>query len=254
MTARAAEALFFRTPRGAARAEEVAFLKTANRFTVSAAGERVAGYHWGGSGPLVVFAHGWLSSAGRVAPLAKAILAVGGQVATFDAPGHGESTGWRSSMPEFAAALRTVVAQVGPAHALVGHSLGGAASVFAVSRGLPVNRLVTIAAPADIAGWAHRFRDLLGLSSDVYARMQRNAEQRLAITWSDLDIPIAARDLRVPGLVVHDLDDPDVPWQDGETLSSAWPGAEFMSTTGLGHRAILRDPEVIRRVVEFVTR
>ncbi|MEO5799397.1 MAG: alpha/beta fold hydrolase [Gemmatimonadales bacterium] len=254
MTARLAEALFFRTPRGATRSEEVAFLDRANRFVVNAAGARVEGYLWGESGPLIVFAHGWLSNAGRVAPLAQAILATGGRVAAFDAPGHGRSSGWRSSMPEFAAALKAVVDSVGPAHALVGHSLGGAASVYAISRGLPINRAVTIAAPADLSSWADHFRDLVGLSPDVYERMQRRAERRLAITWADLDIPTAARSLTIPGLVIHDVHDPDVPWSEGVQLGQAWEGAEVMTTEGLGHRAILRDPEVIRRVVEFVAR
>jgi hypothetical protein len=31
-----------------------------------------------------------------------------------------------------------------------------------------------------------------------------------------------------------------------------WPGATLHETSGLGHRKILRDPDVIRRVGEFV--
>ena len=30
------------------------------------------------------------------------------------------------------------------------------------------------------------------------------------------------------------------------------PGAQFVRTTGLGHRRILRDPEVIARVAAFI--
>jgi len=30
------------------------------------------------------------------------------------------------------------------------------------------------------------------------------------------------------------------------------PGAQFVRTTGLGHRRILRDPEVIARVTAFI--
>jgi len=134
----------------------------------------------------------------------------------------------------------------------VGHSLGGAAAIFALSRGLPAERAVVIAAPSDLPAWAHRFRDVAGLSPGVYSRMQRNMERRLRVTWQDLEIPVAAKLLRLPGLVIHDIHDPDVPWIEGESIAAAWPGSEFLTTQGLGHRAILRDPEVIRRVLEFV--
>ncbi len=251
-TARVAEALFFKTSRPEPREEEEAFLATASRFEVRAAGQTIAGYRWGAGGPLILFAHGWWSSAGRFAALADSVLAAGGQAVAFDAAGHGRSSGWRSSMPEFAASLRAVVHHVGPVRAVVGHSLGGAAAIFALSRGLPAERAVVIAAPSDLPAWAHRFRDAAGLSPSVYSRMQRNMERRLRVTWQDLEIPVAARLLRLPGLVIHDIHDPDVPWTEGENIAAAWPGSELLTTHGLGHRAMLRDPEVIRRVLEFV--
>lgn len=155
-------------------------------------------------------------------------------------------------MPEFAASLRAVVEHSGPVRAIVGHSLGGSATVFALSRGLQAQRAVVIAAPSDLPAWAHRFRDLMGLSPGVYSRMERNVERRLRLTWQDLQIPVAAHLLDLPGLVIHDVHDPDVSWTDGEAIASAWRDAELIITQGLGHRAILRDPDVIRRVVGFV--
>jgi pimeloyl-ACP methyl ester carboxylesterase len=53
-------------------------------------------------------------------------------------------------------------------------------------------------------------------------------------------------------LVIHDRDDRDVSIAEGEALVAAWPGAELWLTSGLGHRRILRDAEVIRRAIEFV--
>jgi len=251
-TARVAEAMFVKTSRPAPRADEAAWLAAASRFSVRAAGQSIAGYQWGESGPVVVFAHGWWSHAGRFAPMAEAAVANGMRAVAFDAPGHGRSTGWRATMPEFAAALRAVGEHQGPLHAVVGHSLGGAASVFALARGLDASRAVIIAAPADLASWAVRFRDTFGIPAGVYARMQRNMEQRLAMTWQDLDVPVLARQLHLPALVVHDVHDPDVPWTEGQQLAAAWHGATLHTTERLGHRAILRDAGVIAKVMEFV--
>ena len=57
----------------------------------------------------------------------------------------------------------------------------------------------------------------------------------------------------MPALVVHDRGDREVPFEHGETLARSWPGARLMVTEGLGHRRILRDPEVVRAVVEAVS-
>ena len=58
--------------------------------------------------------------------------------------------------------------------------------------------------------------------------------------------------MTVPALIVHDADDPDVPYGHGAEIAAAWPAAELVTTSGLGHRGILRDPEVIAPDDEFL--
>lgn len=57
----------------------------------------------------------------------------------------------------------------------------------------------------------------------------------------------------VGALIVHDDTDREVPWQEGSALAQAWSGARMLRTSGLGHRRILRDPQVIAEVTAFVT-
>jgi pimeloyl-ACP methyl ester carboxylesterase len=59
--------------------------------------------------------------------------------------------------------------------------------------------------------------------------------------------------MTAPLLVIHDRDDQDTLWSEGAALADAWPGARMMSTEGLGHRRILREPSVIEAAAEFVT-
>jgi len=59
--------------------------------------------------------------------------------------------------------------------------------------------------------------------------------------------------MSTPILVVHDLQDADVPYAHGEEIARAWPGAELLTTRGLGHRAILRDGQVVQRTVAFLS-
>ncbi|WP_369916216.1 hypothetical protein [Plantactinospora sp. KBS50] len=51
---------------------------------------------------------------------------------------------------------------------------------------------------------------------------------------------------------MHDRDDAAVPYGDGVAIAAAWTGATLRATDGLGHHRLLRDPEVIAAVVDFV--
>ena len=53
-------------------------------------------------------------------------------------------------------------------------------------------------------------------------------------------------------LVFHDRDDLTVPYDDGAAIAAAWPGAELVTTSGLGHRDIVRDRGVVARAVAFL--
>ena len=57
--------------------------------------------------------------------------------------------------------------------------------------------------------------------------------------------------LQTPTLVIHDRDDRQIPWSEGEALAAALPNAIFVKTEKLGHLRLLRDPEVIRRATRF---
>lgn len=253
LAARWAESLFCRPPRQEARPAEEAFLATGRPLPVRSNGATLRGWEWG-EGPLVVLAHGWGSRAGRWSTLAPLLVSAGFRVVTYDAPAHGRSPGRIASLPEFADALLAVVAEVGPAHAAVGHSLGAAAIAVALDRGLGAGRAVLIAAPSNPEIFADRFATVLSMPPGVRRTMQSNLERRLGVQWKHLHLPTIAARITAPALIVQDANDPDVSVADAEAIHAAWPGAELMVTSGHGHRAVIRAPEIMRRTVEFIAR
>jgi pimeloyl-ACP methyl ester carboxylesterase len=90
-------------------------------------------------------------------------VAAGFRVVAHDGPGHGESSGHRASLPQFAQATRLVATELGPVTALVGHSLGGAAVTLALRQGLSAERAVLLAAPADVEIFSHHFASRLAV-------------------------------------------------------------------------------------------
>jgi len=252
VAARWAESIFCRPPRYESRPAEEAFLATGAAQIVQSENQDLAVWVWG-SGPVVILAHGWGSRAGRFSSLARALADTGFKVVLFDAPAHGASKGSQASLPQFSRALRAVADAVGPAYALIGHSLGGAAVLLAMDNGLAADRAVLLAPPADVVLFSHAFAHHLRIPPRAHDAMRRNLESRLQIRWEELHIPTLARGMTAPALIVHDRDDPDVPYAHGEEIAGAWPGAELMTTSGLGHRSVVRDPEVIRRTLAFLS-
>lgn len=250
--ARWAEVLFFSPPRSRLNRAQRNVLELARPFSVSVEGRRLAGWSWG-DGPIVYLVHGWGSRGARLAAFVSPLVSAGFQVVTFDAPGHGASEGRLSSMPEFARALRGVVNAVGPMHGLVAHSMGASASALAMHDGLRVPRAVFLAPAADPPGFALRFgSETLGLGDATIDRVRANSEQRLGVRWNQLQVPPLVHGFRVPLLVFHDRDDDVVPWADGSAITTAWTGATLVTTNGLGHREIVRAPDIVSRSVAFL--
>jgi pimeloyl-ACP methyl ester carboxylesterase len=250
VAARWAESLFFTPPRPGRPPAGPG--EPAARHDVEVPGIGRVATWLSGSGPRVYLLHGWGGTATQLRALLPALVAEGFAVVAMDAPGHGASAGRLSSIPEFARALAAVVAHQGPAHAVVTHSLGGAALALAMRGGLSVGRAVLVGPPADPVAWTRAFADRLSVGDAALARLQQRTEDRLHMRWSDLHVPGLVAGFATPALVVHDRGDREVAWRDGAAVASAWPGARLLTTSGLGHRRILQDPTVVRTVAAFV--
>jgi pimeloyl-ACP methyl ester carboxylesterase len=200
----------------------------------------------------VLLLHGWGGSSAQLAPLAGSLVARGFRVVAVDAPAHGLSSGWTSSMPQFARAALEAARRLGPFRAVVGHSMGGAALALALRDGLAAERAVFIGTPRNPVDWTRRFAEALGVGPRALLAMKARSERRLGFRWDELDMAEVAPHVAIPLLVVHDTEDREVPFAEGETVAGLWRGASLVTTQGLGHNRILRDPGVGSMVAAFV--
>jgi hypothetical protein len=232
-------------------------LARARPGTVRVDGRRIAMWTWG-TGPRVLLVHGWGGRGAQLGAFVEPLVARGFSVAWFDGPAHGASEGRQATMPELAAALRGVAGVLGPVRGIVAHSGGAPVSGWAIRQWLLEGyvdlpeAVVLIAPPADFRGYLERFAEACGLTASARNRLTRRLEGRIGVAPETFDLPRFAADLPVPALVVHDRGDADVRWAEGAAVAAAWPGAELMTTQGLGHRRILRDRAVVARVAAFL--
>ena len=247
-----AYSLWFRTRRFPESAAGRQVTLNAMRETLPVGDIPVAVYRWG-AGPLVLFIHGWSGRGSQVAGFVEPLLNAGYEVMAVDAPGHGATPGKQTNILECAGVLLALQQRYGPFHAAITHSFGGMVLAYSMNHGLSVQRVVCISAPADVEFLVENFASTLNMHPAVVRDLHRRLEARFEDDfWERIATERNARRLSVPALIVHDELDTSVPWQQGERIAAAWPGARFVKTRGLGHGRILRDRETVGTVVDFI--
>jgi pimeloyl-ACP methyl ester carboxylesterase len=155
-------------------------------------------------------------------------------------------------LPGFTDVLMEIGRRHGPAAAIIGHSLGAAAVTAALARGLAAERAILIAPSADPVAAAFRFAHLVGLPSKLCRRMIEGFERRIGIGFVEFQAHRNAPRIARPALIVHDLDDREVPWAEGERYARFWADSRLLSTQGLGHNRIADDAGVIAAALRFL--
>lgn len=238
---------------------ETSALADARPFFVPTKRGNIAAYEWNATGTrTVLLVHGWEHRASFWGFMARGLVAAGFRVVALDGPAHGASYGTRTTLPSFAYAVEAVADTLGEVYAVVAHSLGGAATA-----GIPVRfnktttgrlqRLVLLSVPASTTAVAERFANLLKLSPAVVARMNRYVQEQNGRDAESFSLVQTGRTFPTDrALLIHDTDDASIPFSEAQQLVASWPGLEFQATSGHGHNRIMRDPDIIQQVSEFL--
>lgn len=248
--------LWFATRRSPVPPRELQWRAHALTDTVDCAGRPLARYQWGmPDAPAILLIHGWNGRGLQLGGFAAPLVNAGFRVVTFDAPGHGDSPGNSTHILDYARAVQVMADSSGPLAGAVAHSFGVPAVARALLQGLRLPRLVAIAAPADADFLVRRFADHLDIPAAVIAAMRARIERRFGMDiFLRLSTEAMLAETAIPGLIIHDRNDRDVPAAHAERLRRAWPGAQIVYTDGLGHNRILRDAGVIAAAVDFLRR
>jgi pimeloyl-ACP methyl ester carboxylesterase len=213
---------------------------------------RIALWSWG-RGPTVLLVHGWSGHAGDMAPLAAEFVRAGYRAVLFDMPGHGGSSPSPTNLFIYLRTIAAVAPLVGPVDTIVGHSLGGTATALALGQRLVQAKRAALLAPA-VSPWAFswHFAQMIGLPAERVPGMVRRTEELVGAKADTLNAAEAVSGLEIPGHIVHDPTDLDVPFEHSAKLTAAWRNATLTARPGLGHRRLLKDRETIEGIVEFV--
>ncbi len=211
-------------------------------------------YTYGYSKRKALLVHGWSGRGTQLYTIADKLLENGYMTISFDAPAHGKSSGKTTMMTEFIATSKYLEDKFGPFEIAVGHSLGGMAILNSIKQGVHLKKAIIIGSGDMISDIITEFVHKLELKEKLVPKIKHHFYKKFGEHIDNYAGSIAAKDVKIPTLVIHDTDDNDVPVSCAHNIRQNLQQGEVLITNGLGHRRILKDPKVISQIIEFIKR
>ncbi|UCG14440.1 MAG: alpha/beta hydrolase [Deltaproteobacteria bacterium] len=229
---------------------EKQYLDNAKRFEISVHDKTVTCWKWG-NGPGIVLAHGWNGRGIQLHHFIEPLIRRGYSAIAYDAPGHGESQGKTSSYFEFTDTIRTLLASSNghDIRGVIAHSLGAAATVNSIEKRSQPLEAVLIAPALKLAEVLYKFFDAIGLPEAIYQSLIKEYEDQFGYSMRRDNPSNLLKAMGSRTLIVHDKNDPTIPYTDSQQLSNEFQNIELHTTEGLGHKRILTDGSVVDLVV-----
>jgi pimeloyl-ACP methyl ester carboxylesterase len=216
--------------------------------------KKVMVYSYGYSKRKVLLVHGWSGRGTQLYKIADKLLEKGFMTISFDGPAHGHSTGKTTMMNEFVSTIMYLEKKQGPFEFAIGHSLGGMAVLNSIKQGLQVKKAISISAGCVITDIIKDFVNKLELKPVLVSKIKNNFYRKFGEDIDNYSANVAAQKVTIPTLVIHDSNDNDVHVSCAHNIRQNLQQGELLVTNGLGHRRILKDDFVIKRIMDFIKR
>jgi len=229
------------------------FLNKGRRFQFQVHGKTIYGWQWG-RGPGILFVHGWNSRGIHFGRYFRTLLDNGYRIVTYDAPAHGKSQGRQTNFFEMADTITAFFKQavVPDIKGIVAHSLGAAAVIKHLAERETEIEAVLLA-PALQPGKILRqtFRRH-GIPLPVSKKLIQDLERQYGYSLLRHSPHRLARRITSRVLIIHDRDDHITPYAESRKISEGLNQMVLHTTTGLGHKRLLNDPEIVELVQAYL--
>ncbi|MDD7886485.1 alpha/beta fold hydrolase [Flavivirga sp. 57AJ16] len=242
----------FSTPqKGRLNEKEKQYLNTAVQEEIMHENISIKTYCWKGEKEPVLLAHGWESNAYRWKSLIEILKSLNYTVIALDAPGHGHSSGKLFNALLYSECIHAVAKKF-EINTIVGHSVGGTASIFSQYKKqlASIEKIILLGAPADFVGVFKRYETMMGYNKKVSLAMAQYVLREFNHLPEYYSAPDFAKDIEAKILVVHDKKDRIIPYSDGLKFKKNHKKVEFIGTKGFGHG--LKNEAVHSYVIDFL--
>lgn len=242
----------FSTPRkGKIKPFQEAFLNTAKQSTLYFEELPIQIYHWKGNKKTILLAHGWESNAARWKKKIELFVQEGFNVIALDAPAHGNSGSKVFNALLYSEFINVVAQQYQP-QIIIGHSVGGMATVFFQQKYQLkyISKMVLLGAPSEFKSVLKNYVDMLGYSKKLEYQLHNVIIDQFGAHPDEFSTAKFIKSINVEGLIIHDFKDPIIPYSDAKLIEKNFKNSTLISTTGLGHS--LNDKTVSKNIIDFI--
>lgn len=248
----------FTTPQKRARHQvSDPILEKARLFEVLFEKHLLKCYAWGKGESTILLVHGWESRGTSMKSFVQPLVEKGFRVVTFDGPAHGNSGGTRTNIPHFAGAVNAVIHHLDEVHAIIAHSFGGPASIFGMRHldpSISLEKLIFIGVPASSQNVFNQAVKMMNLPKKAAKQFYEILNTKLkGIPFEEADVYTAHGEIKVKEtLIVHDKKDKIVPFSAARRIYDNWNNANLLISDGYGHYRLMKNPDLVKRVVDFI--
>ena len=220
--------------------------------TIKFKNNKIKIYEWGKSKNAVLLVHGWSGRATQVAHLNEELIEAGYKVYSFDAPAHGNSNGRHTHMLEFADLIFKMKKLYPEIESVIGHSIGGAACIYALTQGLNAEKCIIIGSPLSTHWVLNSFCKQINVSQKVENLIKNHLEYKFQKQFDDISIDSMVTKINTKGMIIHCENDIDAPVEHAKYIHKNWKNSTLLLTQNLGHRKILKNIEVSQSIIDFL--
>jgi len=245
--------LFGKPQRHTTPKREVSFYEAAksNRIFVPTVRKYIQLYQLGSSEKKILLVHGWSGRGTQLYKIAEQLVDEGFEILSFDGPAHGNSSGNHTIFEEFVETVLYLNRTQGKFQAAIGHSFGGMILLNAIHRGMILDKFTIISSGNKVEDVIKSFVKNIHLSAKIERKMIQYLERKTGMKIEQLASSEFIKNSSIPGLIIHDNSDFEVPVFCAHQIKSAVKNGTLLITENLGHRRILRDSKVIDSIVNF---
>lgn len=191
-----------------------------------------------GPAPAVIVLHGWGGNSADMLPIGPGLVESGFHVLFLDARKHGLSDDEDfMSMPRFAEDLETAIEVVSASEdvtgiAVIGHSVGAAATIYAASMDRRIDAVVAV---ASFAHPAEMMRENFPFPGPVTWVLLQIVEWMIGHDYDDIAPRNRIAEVTTPVMLVHGDADTVIPIRDSIELHRRLPGSELVVVPGGTH-------------------
>ena len=220
---------------------------------VKAINKTIKCYHWVGDGPKIILVHGWSGRATNMYKIIEKLNQNNFDVYAFDAPAHGESSGGNTNLPEFISCIESLASKLYPIHALIGHSLGGFASVYCAAKKIKLDKIILLCPVNNVFELFETFFNYTRLKEKTRNLMINYFIKKTGIIInSELSSEKLVKQIKAKILLIHDESDTQLSILESKKIKKNIAFGTFYFTKGLGHSRLLRNSKVVDRINSFL--